>query len=325
MPNRWRQEANTKFTGATSEYLVAAELFRLGWLPRRSPGTSAVRRDRVGPAWWTLVTQRCVSRGYKYRTITASGPTPVAKSKKKKSPVLADHRQVGKKFIPPFVAQLGPIGEVRWVNDLVPELLWVGLLNDEHGLKTGADLTLRLAKAAVRVRASETREWFAVASAYTRLDQSQRTAVRADLESSGVLEPIRIALQPLKDFYPNCPLNFLFDGATSEGDGSLERLKNVVSVMFDRWNIPTTFVQANAVYIAFVTDILKVAKGLALANFPAIEQFPQTEESQKVAASTRATVSSMYMQFKDDDSETWIASFWARGLELERCAPMEIK
>ena len=33
--------------------------------------------------------------------------------------MLADHKKVGKKFIPPFVAKLGPLDEVRWVNDLV--------------------------------------------------------------------------------------------------------------------------------------------------------------------------------------------------------------
>ena len=48
---------------------------------------------------------------------------------KKKTPkVLADHKKVGKKFIPPFGAKLGPLDEVRWVNDLVPELVWLPLL-----------------------------------------------------------------------------------------------------------------------------------------------------------------------------------------------------
>lgn len=45
-------------------------------------------------------------------------------AKEKAPKVLADHRRAGKKFIPPFIAELGPLSEVRWVNDLVPELVW---------------------------------------------------------------------------------------------------------------------------------------------------------------------------------------------------------
>jgi len=60
----------------------------------------------------------------------------VAKSKQYGSGVLADHKKVGKKFIPPFIATLGPIQEVLWVNDLVPDLIWLELLNSEH-VRTG--------------------------------------------------------------------------------------------------------------------------------------------------------------------------------------------
>jgi hypothetical protein len=58
--------------------------------------------------------------------------------------ILANHKQVGKRFIPPFVATLGPLSEVRWVDDVLPELLWLALLNHQHGWKDGADLCLVL-------------------------------------------------------------------------------------------------------------------------------------------------------------------------------------
>jgi hypothetical protein len=54
--------------------------------------------------------------------------------------VLDDHKQVGKKFLPPFIAHLGSLNEVSWVDDLLPELLWLGMLNDRHGLRAGVSL-----------------------------------------------------------------------------------------------------------------------------------------------------------------------------------------
>ena len=67
----------------------------------------------------------------------------------KKPRVLSDHKRVGKKFIPPLIAELGPISEVRWINDLVPELVWLALLSERYGLEVGADFARRLALAAI--------------------------------------------------------------------------------------------------------------------------------------------------------------------------------
>ena len=89
---------------------------------------------------------------------------------KKKAPrTLADHKRVGKKFIPPFIAELGPLREIRWVNDLVPEFLWLALLSDRHGLKTGTDLARRLALAAIDARGAKPKGWFALTSTYAEL------------------------------------------------------------------------------------------------------------------------------------------------------------
>ena len=172
-----------------------------------------------------------------------------------------------------------------WANDLLPDLLWIGLLNAEHGLQRGADLARQLALAAVGASGEKPRKWFALAGAYDALDPMEQTAVIAALQASGVLEDIRRALRPFPHFYPSCPLNFLYDAPVSAEDGLLQKFKGVVESMFDRWASTGTFVQANAVYIAFTSDMLKVFKGLALANFPAIEEFPNTEESKRVAAS----------------------------------------
>ena len=121
----------------------------------------------------------------------------MATAKKKTPTVLADHKKVGKKFIPPFVAKLGPLGEVRWANDLVPELVWLALLSDRHGREMGVDLARRLALAAVDARRSKPAPWFALASAYAELSASEQEAVAAKLETDDAAQEIRTALSPL--------------------------------------------------------------------------------------------------------------------------------
>jgi hypothetical protein len=39
----------------------------------------------------------------------------------------SDHRKVGSRFIPPFIDQLGQMGEVKRLNGPLPELLWLAL------------------------------------------------------------------------------------------------------------------------------------------------------------------------------------------------------
>jgi hypothetical protein len=60
--------------------------------------------------------------------------------------VLGDHKRVGKRFIPPVIATLGELSEVAWIDDILPELLWLGILNDAYGLKGGVQLAVSLAK-----------------------------------------------------------------------------------------------------------------------------------------------------------------------------------
>ena len=78
-------------------------------------------------------------------------------------------------------------------------------------------------------------------------------------------------------------------------------------------------VQATAIWLAFDSGALKVFKGLALANFPEIEKYPNTELSEKVAASIR---SSIYMFFSEPHyraSSNWPKYFWNRGLDIDGC------
>ena len=240
-------------------------------------------------------------------------------SKIKTPNVLADHKKVGKKLIPPLIAQLGPLSEVRWVNDLVPELVWLALLSDRHGLKTGVDLARRLVLAAIAARGAKPALWFALASAYGELDASEQEVVVGNLEEDGAAQQIREAVAPLLMFYPECPLSFLSADLPRYRDTSLEKFKDVLVAIFDRRDTPATFAQATAVYIAFVSNMLKVVKGLTLANFPAIEGFPNSEESQRVASAVRSTVLIFYGDSRTRESTAWTSYFWKRGLELDTC------
>jgi hypothetical protein len=61
--------------------------------------------------------------------------------------LLSDHTREGKVLKPPL-SRL-PLRETSWVERTMPELLWIGLLQEVHGLAYGVDLSLALAEAAI--------------------------------------------------------------------------------------------------------------------------------------------------------------------------------
>ncbi len=75
--------------------------------------------------------------------------------------------------------------------------------------------------------------------------------------------------------------------------------------------------QAQAVYLAFMLGRLYVKEGLALADFPEVQHYPETEKSEVVGASICSTVNmlagSSLPKYEDD---TWVQYFWRRSLDL---------
>jgi hypothetical protein len=133
---------------------------------------------------------------------------------------------------------------------------------------------------------------------------------------------IGIAIKVLHDTYPKSPFSFITNNAnTSEkADQARSRFKKVLISIYDKTTVEGIFTQANVVYSAFVADRLKVFKGLALADFPEIQNYPHTEKSKIVAASIRSTVPVFFGIANKKSSEWWWPNyFWNRGLEVEHC------
>lgn len=240
-----------------------------------------------------------------------------------KQRVLADHKRVGQRFIPPFVHKLGNLGnlqDVKWVDAPLPELLWLGLLNHQYGLKRGAELTVEVARATAAEIQSDSKIWLGPISAYAKLSDHAKLAILRTLESRHCLNDLRIALGPLVSLYPECPLAFLYQDSAPPGDKSdhLVQLKEVIANLFDKTTKQATLMQANAIYIAFVTDMLVVSRDTSLANFPAVAEYPDSEEGRSVGAAVRASILIFFGQHYDSTS-TWPGYFWNRGLEIDGC------
>ena len=217
---------------------------------------------------------------------------------------------------------LGPLREISWVRTMLPELLWIALIQNYHGLHEGVELITKFTRIARKCSSSEKMNIFATVSALGELIKGEKSCLQSELAASGDLFEIQKALLPLITLYPECPLGFLYSvkpNTSGEEKQDLERLKNLVGGMYNKTSRNTMMVQATATWLAFDSGVLKVFEGLALAKFPEIEKYPHTELSEKVAASIRSSIYMFFTEPHYPESSNWPKYFWNRGLEVDKC------
>ncbi len=239
----------------------------------------------------------------------------------KKQKILTDHKRTGKRLVPPFVHMIGPLQEVSWIKTVIPEILWIGLIQTFHGHRKGVDLITSIARSARAIWPNAQSRIFGATSAYKELSEKAWEQLRERLVETGELFLIQEALRPLAVYYPESPFINLFSSSPGEQSAKyLQIVKQHVEGMYDRTDYATTMVQATFVWLAFDADVLKVFQGLALAKFPQIEEYPKTELSQQFAASVRVTVN-MFFGSKEHypGPYPWPSYFWNRGLAIDQC------
>lgn len=235
--------------------------------------------------------------------------------------ILADHKRRGKVLVPPFTHMLGVLQEVSWVKTIIPEICWIGLIQYDHGYQRGVALITSFTRTMRQVRSSSSREIFAAASSYSEVADAEWAELRERMAATADLPKLQESLEPLIALYPQCPLGPIFTAPpTVAPENAVERMRNLVASLFRRADRDPMMVQATAIWLAFDSGVLKVQQGLALAQFPEIEHYPDTEISKRVGGAIRASLNGFFGQEQlYSHASSWPQYFWNRGLALSPC------
>ena len=235
-----------------------------------------------------------------------------------RAPVLGDHRRVKSKMVTPFNDAFGPMHEVSWINMMIPELLWIALVQQAWGPRRGVEIITAFTRDVRKSDQQRDQTIWAAAGKFTAFPEGVLSGI---IKGRSYRDDLCAPLAPLNAHYPNHPMRDLIP-STSEVTQARDigGLRALVGELFDRSSTTAIMVQATATWLAFDTGRLKVSTGLALADFPRIEDYPATEQSQRIAASIRATLNQMFGETNLMASGTeWPIAFWNRGLELQPC------
>lgn len=236
----------------------------------------------------------------------------------KSQEVLKGHKRVGKRYIPPMV-QLG-LNEVSYVNQLLPEIVWIGLINDRLGYEEGIDLSQRLAQTAKDIHKTDKYVNFAFCSSYRVLTASEKKQLVEKLGSTSDLTNLQSCLAPLTVLYEGFPLIYL-GLATDTPDKAilLERLKYCIERHINKYGIQGMAIQTCVVYIRGITGGLHIPKDIEVPDLNAIFTDPDSEKARRAAGFVRATVLTEITPDREGYDNSWSRSFWNQGVIIDGC------
>lgn len=242
---------------------------------------------------------------------------------KKKTAILSGHVQVGKRFIPPM-KRLPKLQEVSYVDDILPELIWIGLIYDNVGYSPTARYIEKLIAAAMSIDQDGDLPPgnFSLVSQFGRFTDTQKAAFLCALEERSLLADIRGWLEPLTALYEQFPLNFIGLPETRLSQEKLvDTMKMCVGRYIDKQSTPGIALNGAVLLAGLASKKLHISDSIDLPDFDAVFDDPDSDAASRAAGFIRAHALSEFAM-RSTDTE-WPAHFWNRGIELSACEFME--
>ena len=281
----------------------------------RSIGPFLSRIDKKFQSRSTVAQGHIVNKCRKV-TLDAIYGDKVAKQKR----VLADHKRFGSKFLPP-IHKIGGLGEVSYVNQLLPEVLWMGLLNRTYGYKEGVALASELASQALEHHSTDRYQNFAMTSSYLHLTDTEKSEVVESVTGRGRLERYQSALAPLLVLYRSFPLGFI-GSPTKETSAAdlLNELKATVSGLMNKFDTPALIAQANLTHIRGATGGLHMAPHIEIPDLDSLITKPDSEAARRAGGFVRSSALMELGHGGEKDTDWWAREFWNTSYRIDNCS-----
>lgn len=243
----------------------------------------------------------------------------MSKQRKKKvvKQILEGHKRVGKRFIPPM-KQIPMMTDISYVNDMLPELVWIGLINDRVGYFRGARIIEKVFLVIDKIKKEGQEGNYALISSFNKLTSEQKLDIVASLRNDDVLEIIQNAIAPLVILYDECPLSFMGPPTNTYSEEDLVSIiKQCVKKTIDRYETPAVVLYGAMLLSRLVTKTIEFSSNMDLPDFDSVINSPDSDEAKRAAGFMRANGLGEFGILKLSNS--WAKHFWDRNYELSPC------
>lgn len=224
---------------------------------------------------------------------------------------------MGKLFIPPM-KQISVVRELSYIDDMLPELVWLGLIYDRLGYIPGTRFFEKIVSVVVEVAGEAQQRNYAFLSHIGELNSDQRLSFVKALSAEAMLEPLREYIAPLVLLYDDCPLAFIGPPDTVYAKEELvNSIKTCVGRHLDKYDTPGTVLNATMLIARLVTGTIKFSKDTKMPDFNMIVDDPSSAEANLAAGFVRANALAEFGMLKIDNM--WARSFWNKNIVISEC------
>jgi hypothetical protein len=237
--------------------------------------------------------------------------------KRSQKQLLAGHKQIGKRFVPPMRQIPRGVG-ISYVNNMLPELIWIGLLNERLGYARGARVIEKVFLAAAALKEKGQEGNYALISSFDMLRDQQKIHLAQVLHEDGVLETLQEAIAPLVLLYQKCPLSFLGPPSTAYSKEDLVlQIKVCTGKTIDRYDTPGIVLYGAMLIYRLVTKTIHLPSNIQLPDFNSVVDSPGSDEAKEAAGFLRSSGLAEFGMLKLPDA--WARHFWDMNATLSPC------
>lgn len=247
----------------------------------------------------------------------AKGP----RKRKGQKRVLSDHKQVGRRLVPPMM-QIQNVQTFSFVDSLLPDLVWLSALFLRCDDRVAVDQSIEFLRMCHEVLSREDAPALAHFRNFLRLSEDEKAAIRREADTRGHRQFLCEQLGHQHRLMTNYPLAFLFDEPVdvSEREMDIDLLSADVDALLDRYSQHATKVQTTAFVALMATGKLHISSEIDMPDPNSIFTDPDSPEAQRVASFVRANTNSGIFSHGEDASNDWAAHFWKEAHSLRGCS-----
>lgn len=236
-----------------------------------------------------------------------------------KKPVLSDHKKKGQRFIPPALAAM-PMHEISYVNQLLPEILWLALLRTQVGNTRAIELALNfMTLVKDSVEKGDFRN-FALIGRFNELGDSTKKGIANKVALSTFGDELIKLLEPLLNNYPKCPLDFLKPNVpTCDRSTSIRLMQTVVETHINRNSYNAAVIQAMTALIRQAMGGLHYSARVEKPDFSSFIASTEDSDWERIGSRARLAAQSELMPMGQSINDEWARYFWNTGVVNSEC------
>lgn len=226
--------------------------------------------------------------------------------------VLQDHKKVATNFQTPL-NQLN-IQEITYVNRIVPEVIWILILNNKFGFKVGVDIGYAFFEVCSNLVQIDESPFYL--SWFSNLNKTTCDNIKQELTKIGIYKDLSFALSDFCNVFPASPINKIFE-SKSYTESNIKYIKEVLIILYNKQEKDTVIALTNILYFLNRIGELKIVEGSPFDQINEVLNYPETLTSRTIANSVCATISLLFGEISEKSIRVWNSYFWNRCLEIE--------